>query len=552
MKPMRADYAPGRLFSRGVVSASIVICVAELFWFGSKCFRQIDFDGMAYTGLARHLREGDFCDSVNAFRSPLISWLIAALSVSPGHYLEIGKFVSICSFLTCAPLLYFFTLRLWQSRPVASLAVLLFILGRGLAFASVSLVTPDFLFAALVQVYFLILLRCFHIGTLKTWLSLGAVHGLAFLAKAFALPWLGISSVLTVLLSDIPWKARAARISCAALIPLIVATGWATVLHAKYAVFTTGSQFKVNFLQWTLRTSPELPDTTYTLLKNTTRELDGYVVDDPMPPGSWGWTYHLRIEKNLPKLLRAEISNVPKALKELTIVETPGVLLAFIFVFAALTFQRHIYSVEWKVVTVITVSFLSLIGAYSMLVFDGRYLYPLIPLVFAVGARFLIPDLALDYRGWRLVSFGLVVIGAFASLVYASSPFRTITRDFQVVSYKAGSVLRQRPGATLVSIGSGPFPEHGVGWEAGYQASYFGGQKLIGVSETLPKSTELVPLMADLVKASPDVVIVWGRPSEEKYADLVHKVSSEHRCNDAQRILDPLVGEVGIIFLCVH
>ena len=33
-------------------------------------------------------------------------------------------------------------------------------LGRGLAASSVSIVTPDFLFAALTLIYFIVLLRC--------------------------------------------------------------------------------------------------------------------------------------------------------------------------------------------------------------------------------------------------------------------------------------------------------------------------------------------------------------------------------------------------------
>jgi hypothetical protein len=103
-----------------------------------------------------------------------------------------------------------------------------------------------------------------------------------------------------------------------------------------------------------------------------------------------------------------------------------------------------------------------------------------------------------------------------------------------------------------VSIGSGPFPEHGVGWEAGYQAAYFGGGRLIATMETLPSSTELGTLMADLGKASPDAVLVWGRPSDSRYADLVRRLVSQYPHNPVERIADPVLGEVGFVLFTPH
>jgi hypothetical protein len=380
---------------------------------------------------------------------------------------------------------------------------------------------------------------------LKDWFSLGIVHALAFLAKAFALPWLGLCTAFALVLSDKPWKTRAARLGSAALIPLIVAAGWAAVLHSKYGVFTTGSQFKVNLLQWTLHTNPEHRDTTYALLRNTAKDLD-----DPMPPGSWPWTYHVNAKQAFPKIILSEKHIVPLVLKELTIVVTPGTLIAFIVTFAIITGKKHLYPVEWRLTAVIAASALSLVLAYSMLVFDGRYLFPLIPLVFAVGARFLVADAVLNHKWWRRISIALVVLGLFVSFIYPSSPFRLLTRDFQVVSYEAGALLRRHAASSrVVSIGSGPFPESGVGWEAGYQAAYFGGGKLIGTMDSLPSSIELGTLVADLGKAVPDAILVWGRPSDDRYTALVRTLASQYPYNAVERITDPVLGEVGAILL---
>ena len=119
---------------------------------------------MAYLGIARHLRHGQFHAAINAFRSPLISWLIALASFASAEgseaYVHIGKLINIGSFLLSLALLYVLIEKLWHSRLVASVAILMFSLGRGLAASAVSMVTPDFLFAAMTLIYFIVLLRC--------------------------------------------------------------------------------------------------------------------------------------------------------------------------------------------------------------------------------------------------------------------------------------------------------------------------------------------------------------------------------------------------------
>lgn len=531
---------------RLLMACTALGCIVQLLWLAPKCLNRIDYDGMAYTGIARHIREGHFHSAINAFRSPLVSWLIAALSFFSSDYLHVGKFVSICTFLLCVVLLYVFAWQLWHSQVVAALAALLFTLGRGLSATAIAFVTPDFLFAALVLVYFIVLLRCLRIDHSTDWLLLGAIHGLAFLAKAFALPWLGLCTVVALSFSSKTWKERGIRLSLAALLPLIAATGWATVLHSKYGIYTTGSQFKANFLQWTIRPNRDDRDSPYVLLRDNAKETDEYVVDDPMPPYSWAWSFHVPVSEAVPKLLLAEKRNVPKVLKELIIVETPGVLLGFMIILAILVRNRHLYSVEWRVATVIAASTVSLTLVYSMMVFDRRYLFPLIPLLLAVGARYLVAGAQFDDVILRRICIGLVAFGMCVSLTYSSSPFRFQSRDFQEIDYLAGAILKRHgTSETIVSIGSGPFAEHGVGWEAGYNAAYFGGEKLIASLDSLPNSSELSILGADVSKAIPDAIVVWGRPTDSEYAALKRSLTSEYPRSSFERILDPVLGEVG-------
>ncbi|MGA9529096.1 MAG: hypothetical protein WBS24_13365 [Terriglobales bacterium] len=558
MPAARASKASYYLFA-----ATVLLLLFEFTWFGRNSLRGIDYDGMAYIGIARHLRQGNFHAAINAFRSPLLSGIIALI---PGrNYLLAGKAVNILAFLACAALLYLFTLRLWRSTLTASIAVLLFALARGFVPSAVGSVVPDFLFAALTLIYFIVLLLClretdsdgaaFQKTSWRPWLLLGIIHGLAYLAKAFALPWLALSTVIAVLLSRGTMKQRSRRLAAAALIPVVIALAWAVVLHSKYGVFTTGSQFKANLLQWTLREYPRHRQSTYTLLRDTTEEVDNYLVDDPMPPGSWAWSYRVDLRQAIPKLIAAEEHNLPGLLKEILIVVTPGGLLAFIVAAVIVMRRRSQYPSEWRTVATIVASAITLVFAYSMLVFDARYLYPLIPLLLAVAARFLIPARLLNnddwnHASWRIVATALLVAGEIAALGYGSSPFRKLNRDFQISCYAAGNHLKMHHGATVISLGSGPFPEHGVGWEAGYKAAFFANQRLIAALDDLPASVNTSAALADLAKASPDAIIVWGRPGDASYLAFTQSLSHHYPDAPSEEISDPVLGSVAsILFL---
>src|SRR3974377_2542382 len=96
--------------SRVIIAVAILLCVFQLLWFGSKCIHQIDYDGMAYTGVARHLAEGQFHASINAFRSPLLSWIIALGSWLDADPIQVGKLINISCYFFFAVFVYLFAL----------------------------------------------------------------------------------------------------------------------------------------------------------------------------------------------------------------------------------------------------------------------------------------------------------------------------------------------------------------------------------------------------------------------------------------------------------
>jgi hypothetical protein len=134
---------------------------------------------------------------------------------------------------------------------------------------------------------------------------------------------------------------------------------------------------------------------------------------------------------------------------------------------------------------------------------------------------------------------------------YWASPFRTIRQDYQRSVYQAADVLRKAGVRRLVSIGEGPYPEHGVGWEAGLYSAYFSGSQIIGENFSSPAGTIPDAVIGDISALSPDAVMIWGFPSDSTYSALVHELMRKpSRWNSTGiAVGDPYKGEVGTIFL---
>ena len=536
------------------IVATFISCIGQVFWFAWKCFTQIDYDGMSYVGIARHLSHGQFHAAISAFRSPLISWIIAAGSLLDGDLLRVGKFTSIGSFFASTVLVFYVTKRLWHSRLVGSIASLWFSLARGLAATSVILIVPDFLLTALVLIYFLILLRCFGTNRAIDWALLGFVHGLAYLAKAFALPWLALATLVSLIVSFREQPRRGLnRLVLASLAPLLIAGAWATVLHSKYGVFTTGSQFKANFLGYNVRTYSQR-EPPYALLTNTLPEpgvadpspwkSDEYVVNDPLPPHSRAWNYHPTIRQAVPLVIAAERRNLPAALKELTILLTPGGVLGFLLIFQTMIRRRQQLIPEFRFTLVVAVSAVSLIVAYCMLAFITTYAFPLVAVMMAVTSRFFVNDSQFSVNAiWQRLCIVLSVAGLLVSFTYPSSSFRTLDRNFQMSCYDAAKKLDAFSGSKLVSIGMGPYPEHGVGWEAGYRVAYFAKRRVVAQTPSLPADVSL--LMADVEVSSADAVLVWGKPADPSFQRVLRSLAAEYQTSLA--IVDPALGQVGAV-----
>jgi 4-amino-4-deoxy-L-arabinose transferase-like glycosyltransferase len=538
--------------------------IFQVAWFWRYCGRNINADAVSYIGIARHIADGDFRASLHGYWSPLISWLIAALSPIGNNRTLIARLLMLPAFALCLYLMYRLTQRLWNSRLLSALVVVWFIAARGVAAFPVYFIGADLLLTAALLAYFILLLRCLEQpDTRRNWLLLGTAHAVAFLAKAIAMPLLALATLLAVISTrGKSLKKAAVTLIFAAIVPALIWASWGTALQQKYGRFTTGYQLRWNLIDPALKRAYSKTED-LAVLTDMRPTYDAYMVTDAMPPASRFWQVKVWRPSLLRQLAGRERQNIPEALKQIMVLLTPGGVLALILCVAQLTRGQRQGPARFRFLWIVLITTTTLLLAYCMLVFDSRYVLPIVPVLMALSIRFAVPaswtkqstflerEPVADVDGWQKAAGILLVLGLFAVQVYWASPFRTIRQDFQHSVYDAADILRKGGARNFVTVGQGPYPEHGVGWEAGVYAAYFAEARIIALSdEALPGlNPDLV--VADVGKLAPDAVVIWGAPDSSSVATALRlRLQQAYPNASVSEVTDSRKGNVGaVVFL---
>jgi hypothetical protein len=544
-----------------LIGSSLLYWGFQVVWFWRYCGHDINADAVSYIGIARHVADGNFHASLHGYWSPLISWLIAAASFAGSDYTLIARILMLPSFALCLFLLYRLTQTLWNSSLLSSAAVLWFVTSRGIAAFSISFIGADLLLTAAVLFYFILLLGCLQEPNQRTkWFMLGVAHGVAFLAKAIAMPLFALATFTAVFLTlrSTPKKAAQA-VMIAAIFPALVWVGWGAALRAKYGKFTTGYQLTWNLLDPEVRNASR--SQALIALHDMRSTYDAYMVTDAMPPGSTAWHARIWSPTLLRRIARKETENIPAACKQLLVLLTPGGLLAFLVCVVQVSRHRRVLGVHWPYLLIGLLTTVAMLLAYCMLVFDGRYVIPVTPVLIALSIRYAFPNWkskeapspeareAADTSNWQIAAGILLALGLIGSQVYWASPFRTIRQDFQQSVYAAATELRIVQASNIVVIGSGPYPEHGVGWEAGVYAAYFAQAKIVAELSELPPGLEPDSVIADVRSVDPDAILVWGTPADSGYLSLLGKFRAAYPDAKIAHVEDPVKSEVGTVMV---
>lgn len=217
-------------------------------------------DGISYLEIARKYADGDWKGAVNAYWSPLYSWILAVMRILTGKNdrweLTLLHLVNLLAYVIALILFERLFARLWpnasatltneQWKCLRFCSYCLF-LWAGIHMIDVGYGSSDMITLALNLATALLLLKIHNSPEDRIALAqLGGVLGLSYLCKAAMLP-ISIVCVGIALWSGRS-KAKVATRVVALLLPLVVlCLPWVIALHAHQGVWTFGESGRLNY-----------------------------------------------------------------------------------------------------------------------------------------------------------------------------------------------------------------------------------------------------------------------------------------------------------------
>ena len=222
----------------------------------------VNADGISYLDLAEAWARGDWPAALNAYWSPLYSWLLApavvlarqarAWEAPLAHAVNFVVFVGVLAAFECfvrSALAHVAdgdgarATRIWAYA----------LLGRAAtAMATLQFITPDLLVAGLTFVLAALLCRIAG-GDVRrrTFVALGAAAGVGYLAKLVMLVF-GLTALALALALARPRRRALGGVALAAATAALIAAPFVTALSVNEGRFTLGDAGRLNYI-WSLR-----------------------------------------------------------------------------------------------------------------------------------------------------------------------------------------------------------------------------------------------------------------------------------------------------------
>ena len=204
-------------------------------------------DGLSYLDIADAYAGGYWRDALNAYWSPLYSWLLAAGKLlagsSPQRELAILQIVNFLCFLAALAAFEFLIRELLRAnrdaeKPAFMVAAYLVFGWASLALVKTYRPQPDMLVMAFWLVASVFILRINRGGRLTDHLILGAVLGLAYLAK---------TAMLVIALITFAATVRSRRGMAGMAVFGLIAAPWIAAISLQKGRLTIGDSGRLNY-----------------------------------------------------------------------------------------------------------------------------------------------------------------------------------------------------------------------------------------------------------------------------------------------------------------
>lgn len=207
---------------------------------------QLDPDGISYLLLAQKYARGEVAQALNATWQPLFPLLLAPWLALGIEAVLAGKLLLIACGIFVLAAARVLSSKIRIQREIQD--VLLFTLVPVVLQFTFVMVSPDLLLTALVLLYFAVIADPAYPSGLSP-IRAGILGGLAFLAKAYALPFF-IAHFVLLHLFDLwrngRWKRSLTALGYGAAVFLVITAAWSGLVSIKYGRFTVSSAIGFN------------------------------------------------------------------------------------------------------------------------------------------------------------------------------------------------------------------------------------------------------------------------------------------------------------------
>lgn len=255
------DLLSNKRFQIAVIAGSIALSAIVMGLLIYQFQYRLGGDAISYISIGGQYADGHFGSAINAFWSPMVSWLMAP-------FLALGASGSV-AYLLVNTLAALFTLMagawwIWKWTNGSFLATFIFV-GTMIPFlfGAIRILTPDLLVVAWAVLFWMVLHRTNNLivqadkkAPWRIALPLGAVGAVGYFMKLYTLPvFLLVIAIWAVLLITRQGKQKftGKKLRQALVVPVlsvlflfVVSLPWIVALSVKYGYVTMGSSFSVN------------------------------------------------------------------------------------------------------------------------------------------------------------------------------------------------------------------------------------------------------------------------------------------------------------------
>lgn len=393
-------------------------------------------DGISYLEIAANYKNLQFKEALNAYWSPVFSWVLIPFMSTFGAIAgaKILQFIISIAWIYTT---YLFAAQITTKAKAIAVTALVFLFSQ--VTETWKLITPDLLLANYLNIFLFLFLKQFRNHKIKNPFLMGLYLGLGTLIKAFFLPFAVLFVILLVLVHKDHFSIKKLTFLFLGLglIPVI----WGLILSTKYDRFV-------------FNTSGSVAYQTHVLGK-------GFVfLRTPFKAALGGTSFWYdpsdfsKITFDITKQIKAVQSNLIEVSRFFLINFHIGILLFLFFLFKAMKNSTH---------KILLTFFFLWILIYSSIFVENRYLWPIIP-IFLLG----------------MVTMMNKKILALYFVISAFLFFKAYIREFPPDIYSINHFKLAERIKTPCTILSDT-------WQRGLYVSYLAKCQYYGVSETAVK-----------------------------------------------------------------